>query len=178
MKEKIREILSFIGEDPEREGLKNTPERVTNSYGHLFSGYRQKVEDIFTVFDKESYDQIVLLKNIEFYSTCEHHMLPFFGRANVAYIPNKKIVGISKLARVVEIFSRRLQNQERLTNQIAQAIQDNLNPEGVAVVLEAQHFCMMARGVEKQNSLMTTSCMLGNFRKEQSARMEFLALIK
>lgn len=174
----ITRLLQYIGEDVNREGLLETPKRVLKSYKHLFSGYNQKVEDILTVFDSESYDQVVLLKDIEFYSTCEHHMQPFFGKAHVAYIPNKKIVGISKLARVVEIYSRRLQNQERLTNQIANAIQKYLNPKGVAVIMEGQHFCMMARGVQKQNSKMLTSCMLGKFREIEAARTELLNLIK
>lgn len=178
MENYIQEILKYIGEDVSREGLVDTPKRVVKSFKHLCSGYSQKVEDILTVFDSEGYDDLVLLKDIEFYSNCEHHMQPFFGKAHVAYIPNRKIVGISKLARVVEIFSRRLQNQERLTGQIAYALKEALDPIGVAVVLEGKHFCMMARGVQKQDSVMTTSCMLGAFREKDSARQEFLNLIK
>jgi GTP cyclohydrolase I len=174
----ITRVLEFIGEDPRREGLLETPNRVVKSYGALFGGYKQNVKDILTTFSSENYDQIILLKDIEFYSTCEHHMLPFFGKAHVAYIPNDKIVGISKLARIVEIFSRRLQNQERLTDQIAQALQDELNPKAVGVVMEAKHFCMIARGVQKQNSVMKTSSLKGSFLEKGDAREEFFNLIK
>lgn len=178
IEDSVVSLLRHIGEDPNREGLVDTPKRVVKSYKELYSGYGKKVEDILTVFDGESYDQIVLLKDIEFYSTCEHHMLPFFGKAHVAYIPNGKVVGISKLARVVEIFSRRLQNQERLTKQVAEALMVALEPKGVAVVMEAQHFCMKARGVNKQNSIMKTAEMLGNFRTQQATREEFYEMIK
>lgn len=170
-------ILEHIGEDPHREGLRGTPERVVKSWLKLFGGYRQDPQAVLgTQFEGESYDQMVVLDNIEFFSTCEHHMQPFFGRAHVAYIPNKRVVGISKLARVVEVFARRLQIQERLTTQIAQAIEKALDPRGVGVVLEGQHFCMVCRGVEKQNSVMRTSTLLGAFRETQ-VRAEFLTLI-
>lgn len=174
----VRELLKYLGEDIEREGLKNTPKRVIKSYLRLFGGYNQKPEDILTTFDSENYDQMVVLKDIEFYSTCEHHMLPFFGKAHVAYIPNEKIVGISKLARLVEIYSRRLQNQERLTKQIAEALMFHLKPKGVGVVMEGKHFCMIARGVEKQNAMMRTAELLGNFKDQSETREEFYNNIK
>lgn len=174
----VRELLKYLGEDIEREGLKNTPKRVIKSYSRLFGGYKQKPEDILTTFDSENYDQMVVLKDIEFYSTCEHHMLPFFGKAHVAYIPNEKIVGISKLARLVEIYSRRLQNQERLTKQIAEALMFHLKPKGVGVVMEGKHFCMMCRGVEKQNSVMKTAHLTGVFLDEIETRNEFYNLIR
>ncbi len=174
----VRAMLKAIGEDPDREGLQDTPKRVIKSWKQIFAGYGQKVEDILTVFDSENYDQMVLLKDIEFYSNCEHHMQPFFGKAHVAYIPNGKIVGISKLARVVDIFSKRLQNQERLTWQVAEALEKALNPKGIAVVMEGKHFCMMCRGVGKQNSIMKTAEVRGVFRDDLSARTEFYNLIK
>ncbi len=175
----ISNILKELGEDINREGLQKTPERVIKSYADLFGGYGKEVEDVLTIFDSEKYEGMVLLKDIEFYSTCEHHMLPFFGKAHVAYIPNGKIVGISKLARVVEIFARRLQNQERLTEQVANALMEKLNPHGVAVVFEGEHFCMKARGVNKQNSKMTTATLTGVFRDDkENARSEFYSLIK
>lgn len=173
----IKALLGAIGEDPSREGLLETPRRVAHSYEALFSGYSKKPEDVLTVFDGESYDQMIVAKNIEFYSTCEHHMLSFFGKAHIGYIPNGKIIGLSKLPRLVEIFSRRLQNQERLTSQIAKALESLLDARGVGVVLEAQHLCMMARGVEKQNSIVTTSAQLGLFKKNDKTRSEFLQLI-
>lgn len=175
----ISGLLKHIGENPEREGLQDTPKRVIKSYKDLFSGYDKKVEDILTVFDSENFDEMVVLKDIEFYSTCEHHMLPFFGKAHIAYIPDGKIVGISKLARVVEIFARRLQNQERLTKQVAEALMEALHPRGVAVVFEGEHFCMKARGVNKQNSVMKTAFLTGVFRDDTNkARDEFYQLIK
>lgn len=176
--EAIKGLIEFIGESPDREGLQNTPSRVIKSYKELFSGYGKKIEDVLTVFDGEEYDEMVILKDIEFYSTCEHHMLPFFGKAHIAYIPGKKIVGLSKLARVVEIYARRLQNQERLTMQVAQALQEALEPKGVAVVMEAQHFCMKARGVNKQNSVMKTAHLIGAFKDQHEVRDEFYSNIK
>lgn len=170
-------ILQAIGEDPQREGLRDTPKRVTKSWAEIYGGYKQDPKQILGVTfqdDMESYDQIVLCKDIELYSTCEHHMLPFFGKAHIGYIPNKKVVGLSKLARLVEIFSRRLQIQERLTTQIANALQEHLDPIGVGVVIQAKHFCMMCRGISKQNSEMITSCLLGEMR--ETAKDEFLKL--
>jgi GTP cyclohydrolase I len=173
----IVELLKSIDPLPEREGLLETPRRVDEAYSRLFDGYEQKPEDLLTVFDDEHYDEMILVKDIEFYSMCEHHMMPFFGKAHVAYIPNGKIIGLSKLPRLIEIFARRLQNQERLTTQVAEALQNLIAPKGVAVVLEAKHFCMMARGVEKQSSEVTTSALKGLFKKDASTRAEFLRLI-
>lgn len=176
---RVARILQAIGEDLNREGLLNTPTRVVKSWSELYKGYELDPKEILkTTFEGEGYDQIVLLKNIEMYSTCEHHMLPFFGRAHVAYIPSRKVVGLSKLARLVECFSRRLQIQERLTSQIVNALQDELEPIGAACVIEAKHFCMVARGVNKQHSTMTTSAMTGVFKDEIAARSEFMSLIK
>lgn len=172
-----RELLEAMGEDPSREGLIDTPHRVAQAYERLFSGYHQSVEGIVTVFENEGYDEMVIARDIEFFSFCEHHMLPFFGRVHVGYIPNQHIVGLSKMPRMVEVFARRLQNQERLTFQIAQALMDTLNPKGVGVVIDAQHLCMMARGVEKQNSSVTTSALRGLFKKNLNTRSEFLKLI-
>lgn len=175
----VRGLLDYLGEDINREGLLETPKRVVKSYKDLFSGYGKQVKDILTVFDSEGYDQMIVLKDIEFYSTCEHHMLPFFGKAHVAYIPQNKIVGLSKLARIVEIFARRLQNQERLTGQIGKALEEALSPLGVAIVLEGEHFCMKARGVNKQSSVMKTAFLTGVFRNDaNNARTEFYNLIK
>lgn len=173
----VTQLLTALGEDNAREGLQGTPRRVAEAYKELFSGYGKKPEDVLTVFDDEHYDEMIVAKNIEFYSTCEHHMLSFFGKAHIGYIPNGKIIGLSKLPRLVEIFSRRLQNQERLTSQIALALEQLLSAKGVGVVLEAQHLCMMARGVEKQNSVVTTSAQLGLFKKNDTTRSEFLRLI-
>ncbi len=170
----IKSILEYLGEDTEREGLVETPARVIKSYEKLFAGYKQKPEDVLTVFSDESYDEMIVVKDIEFYSTCEHHMLPFTGRAHVGYIPDGKIIGLSKMPRLVEMYARRLQNQERLTSQVAQALNDILHPKGVAVVLEAKHMCMMARGVEKQGSEVVTSSLLGLFKKNLDTRNEFL----
>ncbi|MDD5698079.1 MAG: GTP cyclohydrolase I FolE [Victivallaceae bacterium] len=179
MKDSIRNIIIKMGEDPNRPGLTNTPERVMKSLLFLTRGYRQNLADLVNgaLFDAES-DDMVILKNIEFYSLCEHHMLPFLGKCHIGYIPRKKIFGVSKLARIVDMFSRRLQIQERLTRQIAEAIHETLDAEGVGVVMEAQHLCMIMRGVEKQHSIMTTSRMLGSFRAEAPTRNEFLKLIK
>ena len=174
----MREILVRLGEDPAREGLLRTPERVHHAFEFLTKGYRQDPdtmlkEALFTV----SYDEMVIVKDVEVFSLCEHHMLPFFGKVHVAYIPNGKVIGLSKIPRLIEIFSRRLQIQERLTTQIAETIQKAIQPQGVGVVIEARHLCMMMRGVEKQHSSAVTSSMLGCFRDEQETRTEFLSLI-
>lgn len=179
MEKEIRKILEALGEDPEREGLKDTPRRVKKSWEFLTRGYRQDIKDVINgaIFE-EPCDDMIIVKDIEFYSMCEHHMLPFFGKCHIGYIPKGKILGVSKLARLVDMFARRLQIQERLSRQIAHGISDAIAPEGVGVVIEAQHLCMLMRGVEKQESFMTTSAMLGSFRREQPTRMEFLKLIK
>lgn len=174
--ENIRRIIEYIGDNPDREGLKETPGRVIKSYKKLFGGYKQKPTDVIKIFD-DSCDEMVLVKDIEFYSTCEHHMLPFFGKAHIAYIPNGKVIGISKLIRILEIYARRLQIQERMCQQITKCLQDLLNPLGVACVLEAQHFCMTARGVEKQHSKMITSSLTGVFKNKGEARNEFMSMI-
>ncbi|MFC1656315.1 GTP cyclohydrolase I FolE [Patescibacteria group bacterium] len=171
-------FLESIGDDPSREGLKDTPDRFAAACKKLYSGYSMKPEDVLTVFDDEKYDEMIVVKDIEFYSMCEHHIIPFFGKAHIGYIPNGKIIGISKIPRMVEIFSRRLQNQERLTSQIADALNDSLKPKGVGVILEAKHLCMMARGVEKQNSVVTTSSVTGIFKSNTSTRSEFLRHIE
>lgn len=177
LKKSYREILEALGEDTQREGLEKTPERVAKAMSFITQGYEQDAKAIINsaVFH-EDHSEMVIVKDIELYSLCEHHMLPFFGRAHIAYIPNGKITGLSKLARVVDVFSRRLQVQERLTCQIRDCIQEALNPHGVAVVIEAKHLCMMMRGVEKQNSLTTTSAFTGEFEK-QTTRNEFINLI-
>ena len=177
--ESIRAILTAVGEDPNREGLLKTPERVEKALRFLTKGYREDPQALlnnalFTV----SYDEMVLVKDIDLFSVCEHHLLPFYGKAHVAYIPNGKVVGLSKIPRLVDMFARRLQVQERLTVQIAEAIEDTVKPRGVGVVIEAMHFCMMMRGVEKQNSVAVTSCMKGAFRDHLPTREEFLSLIK
>lgn len=171
----IKGILDYVGDDSSREGLIETPKRIRKSWQKLFGGYKQNPKDILKVFKDGSCSEMVILKNIEFYSTCEHHFLPFFGKIHIAYIPNGKVVGISKLARLVEVYSRRLQIQERLVSQIADTIMENLNPLGVMVVCEAQHFCMISRGVEKQNSIMVTNAIRGVFQ-EIEARNEALSL--
>ena len=175
----IRDIIVELGEDPEREGLLKTPERVERSLRFLTRGYHQKLEDVVNgaLFEAES-DDMVIVRNIEFFSMCEHHMLPFFGKCHVGYIPGKKIIGVSKIARIVDMFARRLQVQERLTKEISHALMDILDAEGVGVVMDAQHLCMQMRGVEKQNSVMTTSSMLGSFRRELATRNEFTRLIR
>lgn len=179
MNDLYKNILSKIGEDPNREGLLDTPDRAAKAMEFLTNGYQQKLEDvvndaIFTVED----NHMIIVKDIELYSLCEHHMLPFFGKCHIGYIPEGKVLGVSKLARIVDLFARRLQIQERLTNEVAQSIMNTIAPEGVGVVIEAQHLCMMMRGVEKQNSNMITSAMIGSFRKDVSTRNEFLQLIK
>jgi GTP cyclohydrolase I len=176
--ELVREMLVRLGEDANREGLVRTPERVHRAYEHLTRGYKEDPDALlkgalFTV----NYDEMVIVKDVEMFSLCEHHMLPFFGKVHVAYIPNGKVIGLSKIPRLIEIFSRRLQIQERLTTQIAESIQNAIQPLGVGVVIEARHLCMMMRGVEKQHSAAVTSSMLGCFRQEQETRTEFLSLI-
>lgn len=178
VEDNITRVLEYIGEDPSREGLRETPKRVVKSWNELYSGYSQKAEDFLTVFESDGYDQIVLLDNIEMYSMCEHHMLPFYGKAHVAYIPDGKIVGISKLARIVDMYSRRLQNQERITQQVTDALMNYLKPKGAACIIEAKHMCMCARGVGKQNSVMKTSSMKGAFLEEHEARAELMNLLK
>jgi len=174
----VRKIFLLLGEDPNREGLKRTPERFEKALRYLTSGYRQDPEKLLNgAMFSVCYDNMVVVKDIELYSLCEHHMLPFFGKCHVAYIPNKKVVGLSKIARLVNMYARRLQIQERLTSQIAKAIQEKLAPEGVGVVVEARHLCMVMRGVEKQHSAAVTSAMLGAFRENKQTRDEFLSLI-
>jgi GTP cyclohydrolase IA len=179
MKDHVRAILEGIGEDPAREGLLKTPDRVAKALGFLTQGYAQNAETVLNqaLFTVE-YDEMVVVKDIDVFSLCEHHLLPFFGKAHVAYLPDGKVVGLSKIPRLVDMFARRLQVQERLTVQIAEAIQDNVHPRGVGVVIEAMHFCMIMRGVEKQNSVAVTSCMRGAFRDQRETREEFLSLIK
>jgi GTP cyclohydrolase I len=175
----IRNILSEIGEDPERDGLVKTPERVDRALRYLTSGYQKSAEELLNgaLFDV-AYDEMVIVKDIEVFSLCEHHLLPFFGKCHVAYIPNGKIIGLSKIPRLVDMFARRLQVQERLTTQVAETIREKIRPKGVAVVIEAQHLCMIMRGVEKQNSVAVTSSMLGSFKSDQNTRNEFLNLVK
>tara|TARA_B100001250_G_scaffold334074_1_gene299883 strand:+ start:26633 stop:27226 length:594 start_codon:yes stop_codon:yes gene_type:complete len=175
----IKSMLSEIGENPEREGLIKTPERVAKSMGFLTNGYKENPSKILkAAMFAENYSQMVLVKDIEIYSLCEHHMLPFFGKAHIAYVPNGHIVGLSKIPRVVDVFARRLQVQERLTDEIKDCLQDTLQPKGVAVVIEAQHLCMQMRGVEKQHSSTTTSAFSGIFLKDDKTRSEFMNLIK
>jgi len=179
MQETIRRLLGEIGEDPAREGLRDTPRRVEQSLQFLTGGYRLKVEDVINgaLFSVE-YSELVIVRDIDFYSLCEHHLLPFFGRCHVAYLPNRRVIGLSKIPRLVDMFARRLQVQERLTSQIADAIRDTIAPLGVAVVMEATHLCMAMRGVEKQNSVTVTSAMLGVLREDARTRHEFLELIR
>jgi len=174
----IVRLLQYIGEDPEREGLRETPKRVIRSYATLFSGYQQKPEDVMKVFKDGACDEMVLLKNCEFSSTCEHHMLPFIGKAHIAYIPNGKVIGVSKLARILEIYARRLQIQERIGQQVTECLMDHLQPKGVACILEAQHLCMTCRGVQKQDSVMVTSSLRGAFLDDARTRAEFLTMVK
>jgi len=173
------EMLRAIGEDVEREGLRRTPDRAARALEFLTQGYRQDLDETINdaVFESNA-SEIILVKDIELYSLCEHHLLPFIGRAHVAYIPNGKVIGLSKVARIVDVFARRLQIQENLTTQIAQSLMRCLEPSGVAVVVEAKHLCMMMRGVEKQNSVMKTSCLLGVFQEDARTRSEFLSLLK
>ena len=179
MQEAVRNLLLAVGEDPEREGLLKTPERVEKSMRFLTRGYTQKLEDVVNgaLFEAES-DDMIIVRDIEFFSMCEHHMLPFFGKCHVGYIPNKKILGLSKVARIVDMFARRLQIQERMTKEIASALMEILDAQGVGVVIEAQHLCMQMRGVEKQDSFTTTSSMQGSFRSELATRNEFTRLIR
>ena len=178
MIEQIRSILSELGEDPRRDGLIKTPERVDRSLRYLTSGYQTDADQLLNgaLFDV-AYDEMVIVKDIEVFSLCEHHLLPFFGKCHVAYIPNGKVIGLSKIPRLVDMFARRLQVQERLTMQVAETILSKIQPKGVAVVIEAQHLCMIMRGVEKQNSVTVTSSMLGAFKDNQNTRAEFLNLI-
>ena len=179
MEEHIRSILKALGEDPDREGLKKTPARVSEALTFLTRGYRTDPDKVINdALFTEEYQEMIVQKDIDFFSLCEHHLLPFFGKAHVAYIPRHKIIGVSKLARLVDVFARRLQVQERLTNQIATTIMGKLDPMGVAVVIEAEHLCMRMRGVEKQNSLIITSALLGVFRSRQETRSEFMNLIR
>lgn len=174
----IKGVLQLIGEDPTREGLLDTPKRVLKSYKELYGGYKMDpVKILGTTFDAESYDQMVICKDIEMFSTCEHHMIPFFGKVHIGYIPSKRVVGLSKLARLSDAYARRLQIQERLTQQIAKTMDDVLKPKGVMVMIEAKHMCMCARGVQKQHSLMVTTAVLGAF-KNPTTRAEFLGAIK
>ena len=177
--ELVREMIVRLGEDPGREGLVRTPDRVHRAYQHLVKGYKEDPEAMLkkALFSVD-YDEMVIVKDVEMFSLCEHHMLPFFGKVHVAYMPNGKVIGLSKIPRLIEIFSRRLQIQERLTTQIAETIQNAIQPQGVGVVIEARHLCMMMRGVEKQHSAAVTSSMLGCFREEQETRSEFLSLIR
>ena len=175
----VEQLLKELGEDPQREGLERTPERVAKALQYLTSGYEKNVDEILNhALFVEEYDEMVVVKDIDFASLCEHHLLPFIGKAHIAYMPHKKIVGLSKIPRLVEMFSRRLQVQERLTTQIASTLNDALQPRGVAVVMEAVHLCMLVRGVEKQNSKAVTSAMLGAFRDRPETRAEFMELIK
>jgi GTP cyclohydrolase I len=175
----VRRMLQLIGEDPDRDGLRRTPERFEKALRFLTSGYQQNPGKLLNgAMFSACYDQMVLVKDIEIYSLCEHHLLPFFGKCHVAYIPDKKVVGLSKIPRLVNMFARRLQIQEQLTNQIASAIQQNISPLGVGVVVQARHLCMVMRGVEKQNSQTVTSAMLGSFRENAQTREEFLSLIR
>lgn len=174
----IKDLLKNIGEDPDREGLLDTPRRVADAYEFLTSGYNKKIEEVMNdALFNEKYDEMVLVKNIDFYSLCEHHMLPFYGKVHVAYIPDGKIIGLSKIPRIVDVFARRLQVQERMTQQIADTLEKYLQPRGVAVVSEAHHMCMMMRGVEKQNSSATSSAVHGDFKEDPRTRAEFLNLI-
>lgn len=175
----VKELLVELGEDPEREGLKKTPERVAKALAFLTRGYRQNMKSVINgAYFVSGTNHMVILKDIELYSLCEHHMLPFYGKCTIGYISRGKVLGVSKLARIVDMFARRLQIQERLTEEIANAVMDEIGAEGVGVVIHAKHLCMMMRGVEKQNSEMTTSAVLGSFREDEKVRQEFLTLIK
>jgi GTP cyclohydrolase I len=178
MEARYRDIITALGEDVEREGLVDTPKRAAKAMQFITQGYRQNLDELINnaVFTSDT-DEMVIVRNIELYSLCEHHMLPFIGKAHVAYIPSGRVIGLSKIARIVDYFARRLQIQEVLTKQVAQCVGEAIDAQGVGVVIEAQHMCMMMRGVQKQNSIMTTSCMLGNFRSQAQTRDEFLRLI-
>lgn len=178
MEDLIRRLLIDLGEDPTREGLLDTPRRVAQAYRFLTQGYHQELDEVLNnaLFTVE-YDEMVIVRDIDMFSLCEHHLLPFFGRCHVGYLPRNRVIGLSKIPRIVDLLSRRLQVQERLTQQIAETIRDAINPRGVAVIIEAQHLCMMMRGVQKRNSKMITSSMLGKFREDQRSRVEFLDLI-
>jgi len=179
MEDAFKQIIAAIGEDPDRAGLLDTPQRAARAFEFLTHGYRLNLDEVINgaLYPSDS-DEMVIVKNIELYSICEHHLLPFIGKCHVAYLPKGKVIGLSKLARIVDMYARRLQIQENLTDQIAEAILNKTEGAGAAVIIEAQHMCMMMRGVEKQNSVMTTSCMLGAFRNRQSTRSEFLSLVK
>jgi len=179
MERSFLDLLEAVGEDPQREGLQRTPNRAARALEFLTNGYRQNLDDVVNnaIYESDA-SEIILVKNIELYSLCEHHLLPFIGQAHVAYIPKGKVIGLSKVARIVDVFARRLQIQEQLTVQIADALMKTLRPTGVAVVIEAKHLCMMMRGVEKQNSIMKTSCLLGTFKDDARTRSEFLSLLK
>jgi GTP cyclohydrolase I len=175
----MRKVITLTGEDPNREGLRKTPERFEKALKFLTSGYHQNLDTVLNgATFSVHYDEMVVVKDIEFFSLCEHHLLPFFGKAHVAYLPSKKVIGLSKIARLVNMFARRLQIQERMTSQIAEAIQEKLSPEGVGVIIEARHLCMQMRGVEKQHGQAVTSAMLGSFRHDKQTRQEFLSLVR
>jgi len=175
----VRKMIALIGEDPNREGLRKTPERFEKAFRFLTSGYNQNVENVLNgATFSVHYDEMVVVKDIEFFSLCEHHLLPFFGKAHVAYLPSAKVLGLSKIARLVNMFARRLQIQERMTSQIARAIEEKISPEGVGVIIEARHLCMQMRGVEKQHGQAVTSAMLGSFRHNKQTRDEFLSLVR
>jgi GTP cyclohydrolase IA len=174
----VRKMITLIGEDPNREGLRKTPERYEKALKFLTSGYHQNLDSVFNgATFSVHYDEMVVVKDVEFFSLCEHHLLPFFGKAHVAYLPSKRVLGLSKIARLVNMFARRLQIQERMTSQIAQAIEEKISPEGVGVIIEARHLCMQMRGVEKQHGQAVTSAMLGSFRHNKQTRDEFLSLV-
>jgi len=177
--ELMRKVIVLLGEDPNREGLRKTPERFEKALKYLTSGYQQNMESLLNgATFSVHYDEMVVVKDIEFFSLCEHHLLPFFGKAHVAYLPNKRVLGLSKIARLVNMYGRRLQIQERMTSQIAEAIQEKISPEGVGVIIEARHLCMQMRGVEKQHGQAVTSAMLGSFRHNKQTRDEFLSLVR
>jgi GTP cyclohydrolase IA len=177
--ELMRKVIVLLGEDPNREGLRKTPERFEKALKYLTSGYQQNMESVLNgATFSVHYDEMVVVKDIEFFSLCEHHLLPFFGKAHVAYLPNKRVLGLSKIARLVNMYGRRLQIQERMTSQIAEAIQEKISPEGVGVIIEARHLCMQMRGVEKQHGQAVTSAMLGSFRHNKQTRDEFLSLVR
>jgi len=177
-RESLQDMIRSIGDNPEREGLQETPNRIIRSWKELYAGYKQDPASLFTTFEPDGYDQIVLLKDVELYSMCEHHILPFYGKAHVAYIPNKKVIGISKLARLIDIYARRLQVQERIGEQVTGDLMKYLKPKGAACIIEATHMCMRMRGVGKQNSVMTTSSMKGNFLTASQSREELMNLIR